>query len=65
MLQIAGRFVGFCEEGEGAKLRLTGTFSDGQQMMQCVWFRNIKTIREMYRTGVDYVIFGKPVYYYG
>lgn len=65
MLQIAGRFVGFCEEGEGAKLRLTGTFSDGQQMMQCVWFRNIKTIREMYRTGTDYVIFGKPVYYYG
>lgn len=65
MLQIAGRFVGFCEEGEGAKLRLTGTFSDGQQMMQCVWFRNIKSIRGMYRTGVDYVIFGKPVYYYG
>ncbi|MBD5312235.1 MAG: ATP-dependent DNA helicase RecG [Bacteroides sp.] len=65
MLQIAGRFIGFSEEGEGAKQRLTGTFSDGRQVMQCVWFRNIKSIREMYRTGVDYVIFGKPTYYYG
>lgn len=63
MVQIAGRFIGFYEEGEGAKRRLTATFTDGRNMMQCVWFTKINTIRQMYHPGVDYVIFGTPKQY--
>lgn len=63
MLQIAGRFIGFSEEGEGARRRLQGVFSDGERLMTCVWFSRINKIREIYQVGKDYVIFGKPTRY--
>ncbi|MCM1152294.1 MAG: ATP-dependent DNA helicase RecG [Muribaculum sp.] len=59
-IQIIGRFIGFREEGEGAKLRLSAAFSDGHGVMQCVWFTKVKVIRDMYQAGKPYVIFGKP-----
>ena len=38
MVQIKGNFIRFSEEGEGAKKRLVGVFSDGKRMMEVVWF---------------------------
>ncbi len=64
-LQIRGRFVRFHEDGEGARKRLVGVFTDGRQFMETVWFSKIKAIASIYRENVDYVIFGKPVMYYG
>lgn len=63
VVQIVGRFISFSIEGEGAKRRLNGVFSDGDRLMECVWFSKPDKIRELYRTGIDYVIFGKPVMY--
>jgi len=63
LVQIAGRFISFSIEGEGAKRRLHGLFSDGSRLMECVWFSKVDKIREFYHTGVDYVIFGKPTLY--
>lgn len=60
MVQVRGRFVTFNVQGEGAKTRLVGLFSDGSKTMEVVWFRRINAIREAYRAGVDYVVFGKP-----
>lgn len=60
MVQVRGHFVGFFVEGEGLKRRMTGTFSDGQRMMQVVWFGGIDKIRGLYQVGTDYVLFGKP-----
>lgn len=62
-LQIKGRFISFSKEGEGARQRLVGIFSDGRKMMQTVWFSQINRIASLYKIGVDYVIFGKPNYY--
>lgn len=60
MVQIRGSFLSFAEEGEGARKRLVGIFTDGRKMMQTVWFSKIAAIRGLYHPGVEYVIFGKP-----
>lgn len=62
-LQIKGRFIKFATEGEGAKKRLVGIFTDGQRMMEIVWFSKITTFSTAYKPGVEYVIFGKPNYF--
>lgn len=43
LIQVRGHFMDFRKEGEGAKQRLVGTFTDGSHMMECVWFAGIKT----------------------
>ena len=65
LVQIRGRFVRFSVEGEGAKTRLVGLFTDGRGMMEIVWFARIKQIKAMYSTGVEYVVFGRPSFYRG
>lgn len=59
-VQIRGTFLRFAIEGEGARQRLLGLFSDGYRTMEVVWFSRVKALRDAYRTGVEYVIFGKP-----
>lgn len=62
-VQIRGRFISFSEQGEGAKKRLVGLFSDGTAAIEILWFKSIKTIQKMYQTGVEYYVYGKPSYY--
>ena len=57
-LQIKGQFISFSKEGEGIKQRLQGVFSDGRKLMEVVWFSKIQAIQNMYKPGVEYVIFG-------
>lgn len=64
-LQIRGRFLGFHIEGEGSRKRLKGVFSDGKRMMETVWFAAFNNIPEKYKTGSEYIIFGKPNFYNG
>lgn len=62
-VQVRGRFLNFQVAGEGAKRRLVGTFSDGTGILEVVWFNNIQRLREHYKTGNEYIVFGKPTYY--
>ncbi|MCM1296928.1 MAG: ATP-dependent DNA helicase RecG [Muribaculaceae bacterium] len=64
-LQIKGQFVSFNVVGEGARQRLVGLFTDGTATIEIVWFNRIKNIRESYKTGNEYVLFGKPGDYNG
>lgn len=64
-IQLKGHFVSFNTLGEGAKTRLVGLFSDGTATIEIVWFRRIKTLKEMYVTGREYIIFGKPEVFNG
>ena len=64
-VQIRGRFISFQFDGEGARKRLTGLFTDGERLMQVVWFARVNAIRDAYKTGVDYVLFGRPTSYRG
>lgn len=59
-VQVKGRFISFSTQGEGAKTRLVGLFSDGTGLMEVVWFRRIKWMRDAYKVGEEYVVFGKP-----
>ncbi|MDE6266686.1 MAG: ATP-dependent DNA helicase RecG [Muribaculaceae bacterium] len=59
-VQLRGRFISFNELGEGARARLVGLFTDGTATMEVVWFRRIKQIREAYKPGSEYILFGKP-----
>ncbi len=64
-LQVKGKFVSFNIQGEGAKSRLVGLFSDGSGVMEVVWFQRIKSIRQLYHTTTEYILFGKPTRFNG
>lgn len=64
-LQVKGKFISFTVQGEGAKTRLVGLFSDGSAVMEVVWFQRIKAIRQLYHTATDYILFGKPSQFNG
>ncbi len=60
MVQVKGRFISFNVIGEGAKMRLTGLFSDGSATMEVVWFKGCRAVRNRLRAGEEYILFGKP-----
>lgn len=64
-VQLKGKFVSFNVAGEGAKMRLVASFSDGTGTIEVVWFQGVKRMREMLRPGVVYVLFGKPTVFNG
>jgi len=59
-VQVKGRFIRFDKEGEGVKSRVKGLFSDGDRLMEVVWFSRGAKITSGLSTGKEYVIFGKP-----
>lgn len=59
-VQIRGRIISFQAEGNGRKKHLKVLFSDGQGIMELVWFRGISYIEKQYKPGVEYVAFGSP-----
>lgn len=64
-VQVRGKFVSFNEAGEGARLRLVGSFYDGRSFAEVIWFRSIKNIKRSLVKGKEYVIFGKPTLFNG
>ncbi|MCM1136980.1 MAG: ATP-dependent DNA helicase RecG [Duncaniella sp.] len=64
-VQVRGKFVSFSVQGEGAKTRLVGLFSDGSAVMEVVWFQSIKSIQQAYHTATEYIVFGKPNFFNG
>lgn len=64
-LQVRGKFISFTVQGEGAKTRLVGLFSDGSAVMEVVWFQRIKSLRQLYHTATEYILFGKPTQFNG
>lgn len=62
-VQIRGRFVTLTVQGEGAKTRLVGLFSDGTGTIEVLWFKAIKGIQKQIQTGNEYILFGKPTYF--
>lgn len=59
-VQIRGRIISFQAEGSGRKKHLKALFSDGQGIMELVWFRGISYIEKQYKPGVEYVALGSP-----
>lgn len=62
-VQVLGTFSGFTVEGEGLKKRLKGSFYDGRNFMEVVWFSRIEFFKDAYKPGEKYILFGKPTLY--
>ena len=62
-VQLRGKITRFEQIGEGYKKRLIGQFADSTGTVELVWFQGIQWIRDKIKTGVEYVVFGKPVRY--
>lgn len=59
-IQLKGKILSFETMGEGRNRRLIGHFTDGTGIIDLVWFQGIKYIITKYKTGVEYIVFGKP-----
>jgi len=59
-IQVKGQIIRFEKVGEGHNQRLTAIFTDGKETIELVWFKGVKWVMERYKTGIQYVIFGKP-----
>jgi ATP-dependent DNA helicase RecG len=59
-VQVKGQILKFEKVGEGHAQRLTAIFTDGKDTIELVWFKGVKFVLEKYKTGVNYVVFGKP-----
>ena len=64
-IQVKGKILRFEKIGEGKGQRLSAMFTDGEQAIELVWFKGIRFVTEKYKTGVEYVIFGKPSLFNG
>ena len=62
-IQLKGRIVFFDTAAEGRGRRLIGKFTDGTGTIDLVWFQGIKVITGKYKTGQEYIVFGKPAEY--
>ena len=63
-VQLKGKITGL-KMIEGKGRRLVATFKDDNGLMELVWFRGHKWIKESIKLNTAYVIFGKTNYYSG
>jgi ATP-dependent DNA helicase RecG len=59
-IQVTGQIIRFEKVGEGHNQRLTAIFTDGRETIELVWFKGINWVLDKYKTGIQYVVFGKP-----
>ncbi len=64
-IQVKGHIVRFEKVGEGPQQRLSAIFTDGKDTIELVWFKGVKFITDKYKTGIEYVVFGKPSVFNG
>ena len=64
-IQIKGHILRYEEVGEGRKKRVIGHFTDGQDIINLIWFHPGKWIYENYKVGEEFIVFGKPSPYNG
>ena len=59
-VQMRGQILSFEEQGAGRKRRIVGHFSDGQGIVDLVWFNGLQYVETNYKLLTEYVVFGKP-----
>lgn len=64
-VQLCGEIRSFEEMGEGASRRMVAHFTDGTGFVDLVWFRGLKYLKNRFKIGEKYVVFGKPSLFNG
>jgi len=59
-IQLQGRILAFNTVGEMQSKRLIATFADETGTIDLVWFKGLKWITDKYKTGHEYIVFGRP-----
>jgi len=59
-IQLLGKINSVRLVGQGRGMRLVADFTDGTGVLELVWFKGIKWVQPNLKTGIDYVVFGKP-----
>ena len=59
-VQIKGNIVKIEEVGKGRSKRLIAYLEDASGIIQLVWFKGIRWIKQGLKLNVDYIVFGKP-----
>ena len=59
-IQLKGRMLSFETVGEMKSKRLIAKFADETGTIDLVWFKGLKYITDKYKTGRDYIVFGRP-----
>ncbi|MBP5380247.1 MAG: ATP-dependent DNA helicase RecG [Bacteroidaceae bacterium] len=64
-VQLKGHILSFEEEGHGRKRRIVAHFSDGQGVVDLVWFNGLQYVQKSYKVLTEYVVFGRPTVFNG
>ena len=65
-VQIRGRILSFEEfEMSARKKRVVAHFTDGQGVVDLVWFSGAQWVYNNYKVGEDYIVFGRPTAFNG
>lgn len=64
-VQLKGTIARFSTEGGGRAKRLVADFTDGSGVAKLVWFKGHRWVLNAYKTGQEYIIFGKPTIFNG
>ena len=65
-VQIRGRILSFEEfEMSARKKRVVAHFTDGQGVVDLVWFSGAQYVYKNYKVGEDYIVFGRPSVFNG
>ncbi len=59
-IQVRGRLTSLKTVGNGRQSRLTAMFSDGTGIIELVWFKGHKYVKDNLDPNVEYIVFGKP-----
>lgn len=64
-VQIKGRIIGILESGNGRNKRLTAKFQDETGMIDLVWFKGVKWIKNSLPINEEVVVYGKAKLFKG
>lgn len=59
-VQLIGKIISLEEVGEKASKRLVAKFSDGTGILELVWFRGARWLKNTLKSNTRYLVFGKP-----
>ena len=59
-VQIKARLISLKEVGGGRNVRLNAYFNDGTGMLEVVWFKGLRWIKEKLMLNQTYILFGRP-----
>lgn len=60
-VQIRGKVSDIQLHGKQRTTRMTAVLSDHTGSMELVWFRGFKWLKDLFKPGTEYIIFGKPI----